>query len=75
MEDRPIRGCSGCDGLDDAPRHVMGAMNKGQSSQWHWECHAARGCTLCVEQLEAANGRTGTELIGWLAEQRVTSDG
>lgn len=80
MDSRPLRGCSGCDEVDDLPRHVIGTVNKttdggdGQSS-WHWKCHAVLGCTSCVEQLQSAGDRTGDELFSWLSELRTARDG
>lgn len=81
----PMRPCSGCEAVDDHPRHVIGTVGKVDlRGIWHLDCHAAAGCVAgttppgepsCAERLDEADHRHGAELAQFFARLREVPSG
>lgn len=52
--------CPGCGMNDDHPRHIL-VLEDGTQVAWHSDCHASKGCPICVIQRDGAEGLTGQE--------------
>jgi hypothetical protein len=59
--------CPGCAMDDDHPRHTL-VMEDGATRSWHTDCHAPKGCPICVIMRDGAEGLTGQEYREHLAE-------
>jgi hypothetical protein len=62
MADRPVRGCDGCDAVDDHPRHVI-YLEPGKTAVRHMDCCAANGCATCAAAVKATDGAKGPALL------------
>lgn len=72
-----VRGCAEC-GIHDAdPRHVYGRVNRLGTVQApptprHIGCCAdVTGCALCTDTVARSGGKTGQDLIDYLAAERA----
>lgn len=54
------RTCPGCGMNDNHPRHGLVDAD-GAQHWWHTDCHAAKGCEICVIKRDGAEGLTGDE--------------
>lgn len=59
--------CPGCGMNDDHPRHTL-VLENGTQASWHTDCHAPRGCPICLIKRDGAEGLTGQEYREFLAE-------
>ncbi len=70
-----LRTCPACGLSDDHPRHERGVVNlpAGQRppAGLHLDCCAASGCELCQDTVTRCGGRTGQDLIDFLAAERA----
>lgn len=68
-----VRGCAECGQRDTHPRHVVGIVNARTAppTPKHLDCCAAAGCALCQQTMRDVGGRTGQNLIDYLAAQRA----
>lgn len=52
--------CPGCGMNDNHPRHTL-VLEDGAQVSWHSDCHAVKGCPICVIQRDGAEGLTGQD--------------
>lgn len=55
---------------DDHPRHVL-VMEDGTQRAWHHDCHAAKGCELCIITNTGAEALIGDEFRQHLLDDAV----
>jgi hypothetical protein len=69
-----IRGCAVCGQRDTHPRHVVGIVNARTAppTPKHFQCCAdTTGCAACTDTVARSGGKTGQDLIDFLAAERA----
>lgn len=75
--DLPVRDCKACGQADTDPRCHVGSWSPVPVASlpiFHMQCHARRGCPLCIERLTGAEGLTGADLRAHLAANPLTDE-
>lgn len=54
------RTCPACATNDDHPRHIA-VTESGSQAAYHIDCHAARGCPVCIIANEGAEDLRGDD--------------